>query len=105
MSSEERTVYLKIMYHESEIIVAVCDKELIGQEFKEGILRLHVNEAFYKGNLVSINEALNAIERSTIANLVGERIISNAIERGLLHKDSVIYIQGIPHVQIVKVMF
>ena len=105
MKEEELTVYLRVIYHEREIIVAVCDKELLGQKFKEGIYRLHVNEAFYKGDLVSIDEALAAIEKSTIANLVGKRIISNAIERGLLHKDSVIYIQGIPHVQIVKVMF
>lgn len=98
-------VYLKVMYHGNEVVVAVCDKEILGKTFKEGKLKIHVSEEFYKGDLVEIEDAISAIERATIANLVGEKIIARAAKEGLLHKDSVIYIQGIPHVQIVKIMF
>jgi len=93
------------MYHGNEVVVAVCDKEILGKTFKEGELKIHVSEKFYKGDLVEIEDAINAIERATIANLVGEKIVARAVKEGLLHKDSVIYIQGIPHVQIVKIMF
>ncbi|MGQ4915014.1 MAG: DUF424 domain-containing protein [Candidatus Asgardarchaeia archaeon] len=95
-------VYLNVIRTRDEVLVAVCDKELLGKKFKEGDLRLHVTEKFYQGVLVGISEALKEIENCTIANLVGERIVTEAINAGLLHKDSVIYIQGIPHVQIVK---
>lgn len=95
-------VYLNIIKTRDEILVAACDKNLLGKEFREGELHIYVNEKFYQGTLVNIKYALEEIERSTIANLVGEKIISEAIKAGLLHKDSVIYIQGIPHVQIIK---
>ena len=96
-------VYIKVRSWKGDLVVAVCDKEILGKTFREGELRIHVKEEFYGGELVSVKDAIEQIKKATIANLVGSRIISEAIEEGLLHKDSVIYISGIPHVQIVKV--
>ena len=98
-------VYLKIRISGKETLVSICDKEILGKKFKEGRLRIHVNEAFYKGDLVPVEEAIKKLEDATIANLVGENTISLAIKEGYVNKDSVIYIQGVPHVQIVKIFF
>jgi len=42
------------------------------------------------------------IENSTIVNMVGKNIVKKAIERGYVHPEAVIEIEGVPHAQIVK---
>jgi len=98
-------VYLKIRTSGKETVVSICDKDILGKKFKEGRLKIHVTESFYKGDLVPVEEAVKSLETATIANLVGENTISHAIKEGYVNKDSVIYIQGVPHVQIVKILF
>lgn len=94
-------VYLKEIRREGECIVAICDKEVLGKKFEEGDKQLHVNEFFYKGELVSIEEGLRAMERATIANIVGERIVSEALKARLIRKRGIIRIQNVPHAQLV----
>jgi len=42
------------------------------------------------------------IENSTIVNMVGRNVVRKAIERGYVHPDAVLNIEGIPHAQVVK---
>ena len=62
----------------------------------------HIREEFYKGNLVSIEEAIGLVQQSTIVNMVGRRIVKKALKIGLVHADAVLEIDGIPHAQILK---
>jgi hypothetical protein len=94
-------VYLKETRREGECIVAICDKEILGQNFEEGEKQLHVSEFFYKGELVSLEEGLKAMERATIANIVGKRIVSGALKARIIHKKGIIKIQNVPHAQLV----
>lgn len=94
-------VYLKETRREDEYIVAICDKEILGENFEEGERQLHVSEYFYKGELVSLEEGLQAMERATIANIVGEKIVSGALKAQLIHKNGIIRIQNVPHAQLV----
>jgi hypothetical protein len=89
------------MYKASgEVIIAACDKELLGKEFHGGSLKLDVQESFYKGKLVSCREISDALKNATIANLVGERVIKCAILAGYIDRKSIIKIGGIPHAQL-----
>jgi hypothetical protein len=92
-------VYLREFKSQRDVVVAVCDRELLGKCFKEGKLTLDVRKEFYEGTLVSIDGALQTIESSTIANIVGEKIISKMIEAGLICEESVIRVSGVPHAQ------
>lgn len=92
-------VYMSERRVGSDVLIAVCDEDLIGKTFREGNLKLEVKESFYGGKLVSIEDALDAIERATIVNMVGENIISKAIEAGLIPPEGIIRIQGVPHAQ------
>ncbi len=94
-------VYLKETRQKGECIVAICDKEILGQNFEEGEKQLHVSELFYKGELVSLEEGLQAMERATIANIVGQRIVSGALKAQLIHKNGIIKIKDVPHAQLV----
>ncbi len=84
-------------------MVAVCDENLIGQVLKEGKLRIEIKESFYKGAIVSIQEAIEEIKKATIANIIGNEVIKAAIRSKLIHESVVLYISGIAHAQIIKV--
>ena len=94
-------VYLNQIRHQDGYIIAICDEEILGKRFEEGERQIHVTENFYKGELVSLEEGLQALERATIANIVGERIVTEALKAQIIHKHGIIRIQNIPHAQIV----
>jgi len=83
-------------------LLAACDVELLGKTLKEGKIVFHVNEKFYKGTKVTVEEAVELMKQCTIVNMVGEKIVKKAIEAGLVHPEAVLLIEGIPHAQIVR---
>ena len=85
----------------SDTLVAACDKELLGKTFKEGDLRLEITP-FYEGEDADEEMLLNRLSFCTVANLVGKRTVSIATKHKLISSDCVITIDGVPHVQLVK---
>lgn len=83
-------------------MVACCDENVIGKTFREGKLKLNPDRKFYGHSVSKISEALVLLETAEILNLVGEKIITAAIDKGLVHPDAVITIAGVPHVQVMK---
>ncbi len=98
-------VYLKKHYSEGYLIIAVCDAELLGKTIidKNKNIRFYVDPYFYKGELLSLEKALEELEKADIANLVGRRIVSSAIEKNLIHREAILEINGIPHAQFVVI--
>jgi hypothetical protein len=84
------------------VLLAICDCEILGKTLREGKITFHVKEEFYKGAKVDIEEAIDMIENSTIVNMVGKKIVQKAIEKGYVHPEAVLNIEGIPHAQIIK---
>ena len=82
--------------------MAVCDAELLGKTFEKAGIVFDVKEDFYKGFKTNVDEAVNLIEQSTIANLVGCNIVKKAIEKGYVHPEAVIEICNVLHAQIIK---
>jgi len=84
------------------VLLAACDADLLGRVLREGKIVFEVREEFYKGPKISVDEAIDLMEKSTVVNMVGNCIVQKAIEKGLIHPDAVLNISGIPHAQIVK---
>ncbi|MFH1835893.1 MAG: DUF424 family protein [Methanobacteriota archaeon] len=97
-------IYTKIHERGSEVLVAACDEELLGKKFSSDELELHVSERFYGGEVRKIEELTNIISQATMANLVGNRVVSKAIEEGLVSEAHTLEIGGVKHAQYV-VMF
>lgn len=95
-------VYLKIYKNPDAILVAVCDPGLVGHTFREGRVKLEVKRDFYVGTLTNLDRAMDALAKADIGNLVGEICVEEAVRRGLVHESAVIRINGVPHVQVVK---
>ncbi len=98
-----RDIYVKRYDLGEEVLIAVCDKELIGRRFEEGELLLHVSESFYKGEAVTEVEMIASLKQATIVNLVGERAVGCAIANSFIDEANVLYIEGVPHAQMVRI--
>ncbi|MDY6964893.1 MAG: DUF424 family protein [Halobacteriota archaeon] len=96
-------MYLKRYETESDILVVVCDRKLIGKKFKEDELVLDVSEEFYKGVPATDKEVIEALDAATIANLVGDEVIRCAIDNGFIDECAVIKIGGVPHAQMIRI--
>lgn len=94
-------VFMTIRRIQNDTMVAICDSELIGKTFREGHLCLEVNKKFYGSQLVSLEEGIKGIKQGNNINLVGDKIISEAVNRGILPEGAVIRIAGIPHAIII----
>ena len=85
------------------VLLCICDAEILGKTFHEGRITFRVKEDFYKGRRVVVEEAIDFIEASTIVNMVGKNVVKKAIERGFVHPEAVLNIEGVPHAQIVRI--
>lgn len=95
-------VYINLRKRDKCVLLAICDADILGKTLKQGKIVFHIREEFYKGSLVSLEEAIGLIQQSTIVNMVGQKVVGRALEEGLVHPDAVLEIKGIPHAQIVK---
>ena len=95
-------VYVNLKKLGRNVMLAICDSELLGKTLREGKIVFHVKEEFYNGGRVTVEEAVNMIENSTIVNMVGKCCVEKAIAKGYVHPEAVLNIEGIPHAQIVK---
>jgi hypothetical protein len=84
------------------VLLAICDAEILGKTFCEGKMTFCVKEEFYRGAKVNVEEAVSMIENSNIVNMIGKNVVKKAIEKGYVHPEAILNISGVPHAQIVK---
>lgn len=81
-------------------IVAICDSELLGKFFEEDKFQLDVKESFFKGEEKTEQETIEIIQdmkrEDATFNIIGEKSTNTAIKAGLISKESINTIQGIP---------
>ncbi|KAA0001645.1 MAG: DUF424 domain-containing protein [Thermoplasmata archaeon] len=90
---------IRVYTTQTEILVAACDRELLGKTLNDGDIEFHVSREFYR-DIISDEEMLKKhLEGATIANLVGHRAVKCGIEMGLIDERNVLVIAGVPHAQ------
>lgn len=95
-------VYVNLKKVGRNVLLAVCDSELLGKTLREGQIVFRIKDEFYNGRQATVDEAISMIDNSTIVNLVGKCCVEKAIEKGYVHPEAVIKIEGVPHAQIMK---
>lgn len=81
--------------------MAVCDEKLVGTRLKlSSEVSVEVAESFYKGVLVFEEEVQDYIKLGTIINLLGEKAVEAALRKGYAKKESVVYVDNVPHLQL-----
>ena len=94
--------YFNLKKEGNNVLLAICDEELLGKTLREGKIVFKISEDFYKGKKISVDQAVSMIENSTIINLIGNECVKKAIENGYVHPEAVLKIEGISHAQIMK---
>lgn len=82
-------------------IIAVCDSELVGKKFEKGNMQLEVREDFYHGEEKTESEVIEILKIAeaddATFNLVGTKAVKAGIKAGIINKEGIIKIQGVPH--------
>jgi uncharacterized protein len=100
--AEKKEMNLKVYRQGAEVLIAVCDSDLVGKKFAEGHLRLEVNKDFFGDEKVSSEEVEAALRSATIANFVGCCAVEQAICLGYVERENVLCIDGILCAQMVR---
>lgn len=95
-------ISVKIYKQGDDVLLAACDEDLLGKVYREGEVCLSVKNSFYRGETIECKGLGNKLELCTIANLVGQSTVEAAIEEGFGEWEDVMKVQGIPHLQIVR---
>ncbi|RLF48089.1 MAG: DUF424 domain-containing protein [Thermoplasmata archaeon] len=95
-------IVMKIYTTSQEVLLAACDENILGKEFREGNIHIYVDPNFYGDMRVSDEVFLNSMKIATIANLVGEYVVNLAIRGGFINPECVIRIAGVPHAQMAR---
>jgi hypothetical protein len=93
---------MKIYKVQQEVLVAVCDSDIVGKTFREGDLKIEVREEFY-GEEVGEEEVKLALQQATIANITGKKAVKFAIKIGIIDEKNVIKIGECWHAQMVVI--
>jgi hypothetical protein len=83
-------------------VVAVCDRELLNTSVRRGDLEISISEEFYGNRLSGPEEVRPVLEKADNINLVGERVVSLAIEMGLIEEAGCIMFGTVPHAQVIR---
>ena len=93
------SMLVKVHKKEHRTIVAVCDKELIGQLLEENGKQLDLRGDFYKGDEKNTQEIGDLMRNADGVNLVGKEAIALGLQEGVIEKEHVLTIKGVPHAQ------
>lgn len=98
-------MWVKI-HKSSRAVVAICDENLLGKKFLEGIKQLDVTESFFKGERHTKEEVLSIMKYefklSSTFNIIGKESIETAIEAGIISKDEFSKVKNIPFTLIIN---
>ncbi|MFQ5621574.1 MAG: DUF424 domain-containing protein [Candidatus Nanoarchaeia archaeon] len=81
------------------VIVVVCDEDLLGKLFDEGQAQLDLTSDFYKGKKYTPVEAADIMRNADTLNLVGEKAVQLGVDEGMIDKNHVLKVAGVPHAE------
>ena len=84
-----------------DFVVGICDEELLGKKIGKE-LKIEVGSSFYGEKLINEKEAVELMEKSTVCNLLGKKIVRLALEKKFITEENVMFIDDIPHAQFIK---
>ena len=95
-------MYAKLHQMQNSTVLACCEKELVGKTLEDEKLRFEIKASFYRGELVDERKLAELLARADNINLLGEKPVKVALERGFIKETDIIKVKGIPHINIFK---
>ena len=88
--------------YQGSLMINICDIELIGTRLQEGELLIDITKEYFQQEIIEAIQAEELLRTCSIANLVGERIVSEAIRLKFAKERSIRRISGVPFLMIFK---
>lgn len=88
--------------YQGSTMVDICDLDLIGSKLEQDGLVINLTKEYYQQDVIEMPVAQKMLQRCDIANLVGDRIVRQALELRLAKEASVKRISGVPFLMIYK---
>jgi hypothetical protein len=104
LGKERIKVYYKLHSSGGYRMLAICDVELLGKEFRHGKVKFKVTEEFFGGSLVDADSPLlkKYIAEADSVTVIGEVSLKIVEEIFPLARQAAIFVAGIPYVQVLK---
>lgn len=108
-TEKENVAWVKRFKRANGVTIAACDLDILGKTLKRNETEVLVNEEFYGGEKVTLNELTFYLNRGDFLNLIGRKVVRIAEKMGLAHEDAKIFLstkngeEEVPHVQIYRV--
>ncbi|GAA0294567.1 DUF424 domain-containing protein [Halarchaeum salinum] len=86
------------------LLVAAADSETVGETYDNGTVSVTVEPSFYgDADSETDTEALTeSLGRASVANLVGDVVVTTAIDAGYVAEANVVDLGGVPHAQYLR---
>ena len=94
--------YVRKMHYRGSLMINICDEELIGTNIVSESLNINITKDFFNELITNEKEICSLLERCSIANLIGRRVVEKTLSLGLAKKDSIKIISDIPFLMIFK---
>ena len=92
----------KVISASGNLLLNICDPELVDKTLRDGKIRIKINPNYYAEKDVDEHEAKNLLKKCTSINMVGEKTISLATRMGIGSEKSIRRIEGIPFLIVFK---
>jgi hypothetical protein len=93
---------LRIIKYQGSLMINLCDLDLVGSKLCDGGMEIELSKDFFRQEITDSEGASDLLRSCSIANLVGTRIVKQAIDLRLAKENSVRRISGIPFLMIYK---
>ncbi|MEB3773891.1 MAG: DUF424 family protein [Desulfurococcales archaeon] len=104
----ERLYYFKVTEIPGVgLMVAIADADVMGVHVvdEERNIQIIVDKGFYGDTLAGEDRVRSMMMNADVIVLAGDRVISMAIDMGLVNPDSILEVKGVKHVQVYKFKF
>ncbi len=83
--------FIKVIAQSSERLVAACDEEIMDMELLSHGVKIKVSKFFYGVELVSADELLQEVKRSTSVNVIGTRAVNLLVKNRFIHEEAILW--------------
>lgn len=90
---------MRVYREEGEVLLAASDEDLVGRTLEGEAVELPVTSSFYGDELADADTVLGHLRTATMANLVGDEVVSLAVDHGYVDPEAVARIDGVAHAQ------
>ncbi len=92
-------MYVKLHKSQNGDVLAICDENLLGKTLKDEKYQVKISEHFYKGEKMNSTKIKPLLKQATNVNMMGGEAVNLGIKLGIITKENIKLIAGVPHAQ------